>query len=112
MGAGYRAKYLVEATKQLCKINLNELAKLDTLELNKQLLSLMGVGQKVADCIMLFGFSKQDVFPVDTWIEKVYCTYFKQEHNRVKIRNELLNTFGNLSGYAQQYLFYLQRENS
>lgn len=112
MGAGYRAKYLAEATKQLSQMDLNALKNLSTDELNKVLLSLMGVGQKVADCIMLFGFSKQDVFPVDTWIEKVYCTYFKEEHNRLKIRKELVNTFGNLSGYAQQYLFYSQREKS
>ena len=112
MGAGYRAKYLVETTKALQNIDLNQLRDLSTQDLNKWLLSLMGIGQKVADCIMLFGFSKQDVFPVDTWVEKVYCTYFKEEHNRVKIRKELVNTFGNLSGYAQQYLFYSQRENS
>ena len=71
----------------------------------------MGVGQKVADCIMLFGYFKGDVFPVDTWIEKVYCKYFENEHNRVKIRENLIKTFGNDSGYAQQYLFYSQREN-
>ena len=82
---------------------------MNTEYLNKELLNIMGVGQKVADCIMLFAFSKQDVFPVDTWIEKVYCDYFEEEHNRTKIRVNLLNTFGNLAGYAQQYLFYSQR---
>ena len=110
LGAGYRAKYLYDVVRQLENINLQQLCTLTTYELNKVLLSLMGVGQKVADCIMLFGFSRGDVFPVDTWIEKVYCTYFGDEHDRNKIRANLLNTFGNMSGYAQQYLFYSQRE--
>ena len=112
MGAGYRAKYLVEATKQLANIDYGILRKMSTDELNKYLLTIMGVGQKVADCIMLFAFSKGDVFPVDTWIEKVYCSYFEEEHNRTTIRKNLLNKFGNNSGYIQQYLFYSQRENS
>lgn len=112
MGAGYRAKYLVEATKQLANADYESLRKMPTDELNKYLLTIMGVGQKVADCIMLFAFSKGNVFPVDTWIEKVYCSYFKEEHNRVIIRKNLLNTFGENSGYIQQYLFYSQRENS
>ncbi len=112
MGAGYRAKYLVEATKQLANADYESLRKMSTDELNKYLLAIMGVGQKVADCIMLFAFSKGNVFPVDTWIEKVYCSYFKEEHNRVIIRKNLLNTFGENSGYIQQYLFYSQRENS
>lgn len=112
MGAGYRAKYLVEATKQLANADYESLRKMPTDELNKYLLTIIGVGQKVADCIMLFAFSKGNVFPVDTWIEKVYCSYFKEEHNRVIIRKNLLNTFGENSGYIQQYLFYSQRENS
>ena len=111
LGAGYRAKYLKEVVLQLDGLDLEKLKDDSTDVLNKKLLSLMGVGQKVADCIMLFGYFKGDVFPVDTWIEKVYCKYFENEHNRVKIRENLIKTFGNDSGYAQQYLFYSQREN-
>lgn len=111
MGVGYRAKYLVEAVKQLQGFDFDKMYKMSTKELNEKLLSIMGVGQKVADCIMLFAFAKGDVFPVDTWIEKVYCTYFEEEHNRVTIRKKLLENFGEYSGYIQQYLFYSQREN-
>jgi len=111
MGAGYRAKYLVNACKQLANVDLNSLKDKSTAEVNEFLLSIMGVGQKVADCILLFGYSKKDVFPVDTWIEKVYCEYFKQETDRNKIRKLLLEEFKEDSGYAQQYLFYSQRLN-
>lgn len=109
LGAGYRDKYLYNVVRELEKIDLNEFEKLPTQELAKRLLALSGVGPKVADCIMLFAFSRGDVFPVDTWIEKVYCTYFKEEHNRSIIRKNLVNVFKNDSGYAQQYLFYSQR---
>lgn len=112
MGAGYRAEYLYKVVRQLKNENLADWEKLPTNNLSLKLLSLMGVGQKVADCIMLFAFSRKDVFPVDTWIEKVYCTYFTKEQNRKKIRQALLSTFNNLSGYAQQYLFYSQRSNN
>ena len=109
MGAGYRSEYLYKVVRQLENENLNSWKNLSTEDLNGKLLSLMGVGQKVADCIMLFAFSRRDVFPVDTWIEKVYCEYFENEQNRVKIRQNLLTTFGQYSGYAQQYLFYSKR---
>ena len=109
LGAGYRAEYLYKAVRQLENEDFLTWSNLSTNELNKKLLSIMGVGQKVADCIMLFAFSRRDVFPVDTWIEKVYCSYFEQENNRIKIRQNLLATFKESSGYAQQYLFYSQR---
>ena len=83
---------------------------LDTSTLREYLISLTGIGPKVADCILLFAYGKTDVFPVDTWIQKVYNDYFDSEENRIVIRKNLVNIFGNLSGYAQQYLFYYKRE--
>lgn len=112
LGAGYRAQYLYKAVRQLEKEDLLSWQNLSTSDLNEKLLSLMGVGQKVADCIMLFAFAKKDVFPVDTWIEKVYCTYFEDCHNRKHIRHKLTTLFGEASGYAQQYLFYSQRSDN
>jgi len=59
---------------------------------------------------MLFGYYRQDVFPVDTWIAQMYNEFVdKDEQNRNKIREKLLSMFGDLSGYAQQYLFFYQR---
>ena len=109
IGLGYRAEYIYNAVRQLEKEDYVSWKNLSTLDLSKKLISLYGVGPKVADCIMLFAYGKKDVFPVDTWIEKVYCTYFEECHNRKKIRQNLTNKFKNLSGYAQQYLFYSQR---
>ena len=110
LGAGYRAKYLYKVLRQVDERKLKEWDALDTVTLRNKLIELAGVGPKVADCILLFGYYRQDVFPVDTWIEQMYNEFIdKNIHNRVKIRDNLVSTFGNLSGYAQQYLFYYQR---
>ena len=110
LGAGYRDKYLYEVLRQVDEETLEKWDNLSTEALRKKLLTLMGVGPKVADCILLFGYGRQDVFPVDTWIEQMYNKFFDEnEHNRVRIRDNLVKTFGNLSGYAQQYLFFYQR---
>lgn len=111
IGAGYRAEYLYKVVRQIDEKTLSEWKNLDTKTLRPKLISLSGVGPKVADCVLLFGFGKQDVFPVDTWIEQMYAKFYcdKTLPNREKIRENLVKEFGNLSGYAQQYLFYSMR---
>lgn len=112
-GCGYRAPYLVETIQKISEpMFLENLSKLKTLELRKELLKLKGIGPKVADCILLFGFNRFDVFPVDTWIDKVYHEDFKGlETKREKIAEWFVQTFGMDSGYCQQYLFYYKRKN-
>lgn len=109
LGAGYRASYLVKVLTQTNPNHLEELSNLPTKQLRNKLIEFAGVGPKVADCILLFGYGRKDVFPVDTWIAQMYNYYFKKEENREKIRNNLVDKFGALSGQAQQYLFYYQR---
>ena len=110
IGTGYRAKYLYNVVRQVDEKTLEDWDKLNTKELREKLLTLFGVGPKVADCILLFGYYRQDVFPVDTWIEQMFNEFVdKNEHNRIKIREKLVSMFGLLSGYAQQYLFFYQR---
>ena len=111
IGCGYRASYLVKVLRQINPEMLEKMRQLDTAALRKELLTLYGVGPKVADCILLFGFKKNDVFPVDTWIHQMYNTFYPKLDNREKIRNNLVAEFGKLSGYAQQYLFYYQRSS-
>ncbi|MBR2908840.1 MAG: DNA-3-methyladenine glycosylase 2 family protein [Clostridia bacterium] len=112
LGAGYRDKYLYETAKVLANINLEEIKKLDDEQLYKWLLSLKGVGPKVASCIMLFGFGRKSSFPVDTWIEKVYKKYFYNgEMTRPQISAFLQGKFGVMSGIVQQYLFYYFRSS-
>ena len=114
IGAGYRSPYLVRVVQQLKskEFDIEKLKLLSTKELKKKLMELSGVGPKVADCILLFGFSRGDVFPVDTWGQKIYEQDFcGKETDRNKITDFFVDKFGNLSGYAQQYLFFYKREN-
>lgn len=109
MGLGYRSAQIVKLISQLKTQNFLEWGKLETNETRQNLINLSGIGPKVADCILLFGYGKTDVFPVDTWIEKVYNDHFPPCKNRVEIRKNLTQIFGENSGYAQQYLFNFKR---
>lgn len=112
IGAGYRGNYLYKLSRQLDYDLLETLVKKDTQEARKELIKLAGVGPKVADCILLFGMNRFDVFPVDTWIEKVYHDIFGDElKNREQISKFLVNRFKDMSGLCQQYLFYYKRDN-
>lgn len=111
IGCGYRASYLSKAVWQFDEETLKSWSNLPTITLRQKLLTLCGVGPKVADCILLFGYGRGDVFPVDTWIAQMYNQYYSPLENREQIRENLVAEFGQLSGYAQQYLFYFQRSS-
>lgn len=111
-GAGYRAEYLVNTVQFLQTFDDQNFMKLSLDDQISTLLSVKGIGAKVADCVLLFGYHNMSVFPVDTWIEKVYNTYFNKKNStltRQQIRQQLTSIFGDLSGYIQQYLFYFER---
>ena len=110
LGAGYRDKYLLETAKMLLTYDLGTLTGLDSAAARRELLRFMGVGPKVADCILLFGLRRGDVFPVDTWLKKVYHSYFEQGHRDSEISSFFCNLFGEDAGLCQQYLFYFQRK--
>lgn len=115
MGSGYRAPYLVKSIKTLAenKINLSVPQTLNGYDANKFLCeNLVGVGPKVADCILLFGYHKMDVFPVDTWVKKIYQDLFGDMPSPKIIRQKLIDLYDENAGYAQQYLFYNKRDGS
>lgn len=112
MGCGYRSGYLVSTIKALHTFKYDNLFCMSSDDARKQLMNLKGVGRKVADCILLFGFGKTDVFPTDTWIVKAYQDKFGDNlSNPKEISKFFTKLYGNLSGYAQQYMFYAKREN-
>lgn len=112
LGAGYRAPYLSETARAIVDgFDLDKPKYMSGEEANKYLCRLKGVGPKVADCILLFAYRKSDVFPVDTWIRKVYFDMTGKTAPDKAIRKYLVSTYGELSGYAQQYLFFNKREN-
>ena len=108
---GYRDKYLYNTIQMLKGIDLNYFDKLSTTDLKTELMKLSGVGSKVADCIMLYGFHREDVFPTDTWIKKVYRDICGVDAGEQTVRSYFVNRYQRLSGYAQQYLFYNKRSS-
>lgn len=89
---GYRAPYLVAMARQFRPIE----AEMPTEEARKRLLSFPGIGPKVADCILLFGYHRLDTFPMDTWMKKVMKRYFPGKDS---------SYFAPYQAIAQQYLF-------
>ncbi|MEB3072512.1 DNA-3-methyladenine glycosylase family protein [Parvimonas sp. C2] len=110
---GFRDKRIFDTVNMILneKIDLDNFENLETDILREELLKFSGVGNKVADCIMLFSYKRGEVFPVDIWIKRVMEELFIKEETPVKkIAKEADKIFGKYAGYAQQYLFYYGRE--
>ena len=110
---GFRDKYIESVVDYVNENNEDVLSyrKLDTSECIKELVKFNGVGPKVADCIALFGMQKYDTFPVDVWVKRVMEEFYVEDNLSLpKIRKFALDKFGDLAGFAQQYLFYYARE--
>jgi len=110
---GFRAKYIFEANKTVNIKKLNSLKKLSYENAKIELNKINGVGDKVADCVMLFSLGFSQAFPVDTWIKKtMQLLYFDNTTvSNEKIRAFGLDYFGIHAGYAQQYLFMFSRND-
>ena len=110
---GFRDKYIKSVVDYVTENKEDVLSyrKLSTDECVKELIKFNGVGPKVADCIALFGMQKYDTFPVDVWVKRVMEEFYVEENLSLpKIRKFALDKWGDLAGFAQQYLFYYARE--
>lgn len=118
MGLGFRDKRVYTTTKMILEkqVDLEHLEKINNSELiRNELLKLDGVGEKVADCVMLFSLKRIDVFPIDVWVRRVMNDLYIHNENEEKVDKKELKKladekFLGLSGIAQQYLFYWKRE--
>lgn len=113
--AGYRCGYIEKTVRTYLKqpICPQSVCSGDRLYARKQLQLYAGVGPKVADCILLFTGMRTDVFPVDVWVRRVLeRLYLHKEVPQQQAELFTAEYFGNLAGFAQQYLFYLIREGS
>jgi N-glycosylase/DNA lyase len=111
---GYRAKYISETARLVAMDGgrtLQRAEKMPTTELEKYLLSLPGVGPKVANCVMLFSMKKTGVFPIDVWMRRVMAgVYGMSERNLSGMKDYAERNFGEFGGIAQQYLFNYVRK--
>ncbi|MGE5630044.1 MAG: DNA-3-methyladenine glycosylase family protein [Caulobacteraceae bacterium] len=111
--AGFRCKYIYQAARLVGsgELKLEEVEKLDVDEARKELMRTSGVGPKVADCIMLFSMQKFAAYPVDVWVKRVTEYFYMGRDAKMKeIQQFARDKFGELSGFAQEYLFYYARE--
>ena len=111
--AGFRDKYILDAARRFASGDIDEkyIHSLDAEGAKKELLRINGIGNKVANCILLFGLSHTEAFPVDVWIKRImeYC-YFGSERSIGEVAAFAEEKFGALGGFAQQYLFFYARE--
>lgn len=121
LGLGFRDKYIFETTKKIKsgEVSLEEMkTEKDTTKVRNKLLTLSGVGPKVADCVLLFSTLKRfDVFPIDVWVRRVMNDLYIHNPDETKVNKKEIEQlakakFGELEGIAQQYLFYWKRENN
>lgn len=103
--AGFRARYICDAIGKINsgEVNLEEISALDTSEARALLKTITGVGDKVADCVLLFAYHKLDAFPRDVWVKRVMSELYP---------NGLPSCTQGIEGIAQQYLFDYVRNNN
>jgi N-glycosylase/DNA lyase len=120
-GLGYRAAYVKNAAMAVDDgiINLDYLKKVDYHVARSQLCKIDGIGNKVADCIMLFSLEKTEAFPLDRWmirgLQQYYPSRFSFDGSMTErkyhtLHDEIVRYFGRYAGYCQQFLFKMIRE--
>jgi N-glycosylase/DNA lyase len=113
-GVGYRAKFILKAAEMVQnEINIGELGKMSYEDAFSSIIRIPGVGPKVADCILLYGFGFGKAFPVDVWIGRIVSElYFNgKDINPPKARLFGLENFGDYAGYVQLYMFHYARKS-
>ena len=109
LGLGYRAPYLNATARRVAegRLSLEHVRQVEYRLSRRALLGCDGVGEKVADCVALFGFEKYEAFPIDVWMERAMRYYFR--HRKLTHRRAhayASRHFGRYAGYAQQYLYH------
>ena len=111
-GVGYRAPYMRKASEIFTlEIDLSDIYKMSYDEAFETILEVPGVGPKVADCILLYGFGFRQAFPSDVWIKRIVSyLYFDGKDIKVeKVREFGMDEFGDYAGYVQLYMFHYAR---
>jgi len=106
---GFRLRYLLDAAEKVAEnaIDLKAIGSLPLGEARRELMRIIGVGPKVADCVLLFAYHKLAVFPVDVWVARAVSEFYLggRSVSPEEARREGERRFGPLAGYAQEYLY-------
>ena len=121
-GLGYRAKAVKTASLSVLdkKIDFDFLKKIDYHTAKEELIKVFGIGNKVADCILLFSLEKLEAFPLDRWMLRILQKYYSKEFQIStktitektydQLHENIVEHFGSYAGYAQQFLFKMERD--
>lgn len=112
LGLGYRADYIREVCAYMDEEWLGRMRSASYEDLRKELVALPGVGDKVADCVSLFGFGRLESFPIDVWIERALVRLYGQKGSYSRLRRFAASRFGDCAGYAQEYIYHNERARS
>ncbi|MBQ1893430.1 MAG: DNA-3-methyladenine glycosylase 2 family protein [Clostridia bacterium] len=113
LGSGYRAPFIRAAAERIAGgYDLEKLRDMELAEAREELLSFLGIGPKVADCVLLFSLQHTDAFPVDVWIDRaVKALFFEGNKFKKAELYEAVSPLGEYSGIIQQYIFQYARKN-
>ena len=112
-GTGYRARYIIGSARAVAEgFDLNAQRERPYLEARKALTTLPGVGNKVADCVLLYALGFKNAFPMDVWVKRiVHELYGFGSKKDTDVLKFVAEKFGENAGIAQQYLFYYAKAN-
>ena len=113
-GVGYRAPYMRKASELFTdEMDLQDISKMSYDEAFETILKVPGVGPKVADCILLYGFNFKEAFPSDVWIKRIvsYLYFGGKDISVSKVREFGMEEFGDYAGYVQLYMFHYARKS-
>ncbi len=101
---GFRDEYILDAAKKVSsgEVDFEKIRNLPINEARSELMKIKGVGPKVAECTLLYGFHRMEAFPVDVWMKRALSTFFP---------GKSIEHFGKYAGVAQQYIFHYSRMN-
>lgn len=104
--SGFRAKYIIDAAEKVSsgEVSIERIKKSDYETALNELKKIKGVGDKVANCVLLFGFGFHEAFPIDVWVKRVIGKYYGENFDP--------KSFGKYAGIAQQYLFNFERNSN
>ncbi len=121
-GVGYRAKAIKKASIAVTKgeIDFESLKKMSYNDAKQELVKIFGIGNKVADCILLYSLDKLEAFPLDRWMLRILQKYYSKkfeissktitDKTYENIHEKVVKYFGKYAGYSQQFLFKMERE--
>ena len=108
-GLGYRSNYIHDICHVVSPKEIEAMKRLEFGELREALMELPGVGDKVADCVALFGFGHLEAFPVDVWVRRALARLYGIEGSYGLLQEFARQRFGRFAGYAQEYLYFNER---